>query len=447
MANRMAEVRSYRVSSDSMAMLCGGSVHGSAEDVLIEWGDDQPAAKGRALHGIAAGGGTELPEISPYVHRHGVTTHEGEQDVRILAFTMRKFWAEGIVRAWDPESREYVRVRAWDAFPAPLIEVALEQEYVSAEGRGGQGQEQVLEPRMDTNVHECEGRRARAKSEGQGTGTDNGQRTVRYRRTGHLDLLSLLGPDPERPVLARIVDYKTTKHVEASNPRAQRMGYCTLTARRWPSLRHWQYFIPWIREASCYSSPVLSVEDLRAYEERFVEEVVGWNGRWRPGDHCSFCPRLLECPAQSRVMRKGRRDFLDDCEERFELLDDAEVVDGYGVVQQLGRVTKLYRDLAKARCIQSGGILRGSGGKDLKRIERVREDVVPAAAWKALLEAIGPERLGRCVKIIKGEVEAAIKAGAPNRQKTAAWTEFVDHLRGIDALEAVDTSWMGLVSK
>jgi hypothetical protein len=112
--------------------------------------------------------------------------------------------------------------------------------------------------------------------------------TVPVELTGHPDLLVVDGD------VARGGDWKFGR--VDHDFRQQMLGYCVLVFLNYPGVQRIEWSIFWMRESDeeFYS---MTREEVMPWLEALAARVVMWDGTFRTGPHCTYCPRSYGCPA------------------------------------------------------------------------------------------------------------------------------------------------------
>ena len=199
--------------------------------------------------------------------------------------------------------------------------------------------------------------------------------------TGHLDLLAVKG------VVARAADWKTGR--KDSDYSQQMRAYGALVLFDDPLLTEVTVTIVWLRDAEIENYTVTR-ESAQRWARELVESVVQWDGTFRPGPHCGYCPRSHECAAANALVRRdvaalADRSLVARTESDLASMTPAEIVTLYRkagmVLDYAGRV----RDAIKAHVAEHGDIVGDETRLTIETEERRELD--PVAAWPALEEA------------------------------------------------------------
>lgn len=241
--------------------------------------------------------------------------------------------------------------------------------------------------------------------------------------TGHADVISLSGNT------ACIGDWKTGR--KDSDYTRQMESYAVLLMQDNPQLERVTSMLLWVRECE--------VEHRTMTRARAVEwiaqlgRVVNWDGIYRPGTHCAYCPRSHECEAANALARRDAAAILDvedvaslatmAPEKLVELAQKASLVAKYA-----GRV----RDTIKAHVEAHGDIVGGTHRLTLQTENRRQLD--PIKAWP-VLESLGFDDadFAACVTIGVSKVEDVVKGKAGKGHGASAVRALSDSLTSAGA--------------
>ncbi len=197
--------------------------------------------------------------------------------------------------------------------------------------------------------------------------------------TGHADLIG------RSALTAHVGDWKLGRL--DSNYREQLIGYAVLALLRWSELTAATAGVLWVREHE-YEHYALSRPGLDEWRKRFTNEIVNWDGVYRPGSHCQYCPRSHECPAANALARRdlaiiADKDLpgqLENAETIAELVRKdpdraiALIEKARAVTKQADRVI----DAIKAEVLRSGDVDGSDKRLTLLRSEKRHLDVLQA---------------------------------------------------------------------
>jgi hypothetical protein len=197
--------------------------------------------------------------------------------------------------------------------------------------------------------------------------------------TGHTDILS-------RPTdrLVRIGDWKTGRKDGDHGEQLRGYALLALTAGGAFAATTAEAFALWVRETE-FEPYAMSGRAAREWLDRVQDEIVRWNGRYRVGKHCLYCPRRHECPAGLAAVRKDVAAIVADDALAERLTGDALAELGAdGVVALLdradlaGAVAGRVRGAIKGYVIRQGDVVGRNKRLTLQHDERRSVDLLAA---------------------------------------------------------------------
>jgi hypothetical protein len=227
--------------------------------------------------------------------------------------------------------------------------------------------------------------------------------------TGHIDVLSVLDGH------ARFIDWKTGRKEEADYY-AQLAGYalCLILGL---GLKSATASVVWLRSQTI-ETYTFTAADVHAFAARLREASDHANdGRYRYGQHCSFCQRSHSCPALAAIARRDVAIFAaGDVTESIATMDSAAVVS----VRRRLKVLQTFAescDQAIRRRVAEGGPLDSGDGYQLALVEENgKREIDTAKAWPILQDHLDDQELAGCVTVSAKAVDDAVssKAGRGN---------------------------------
>lgn len=263
--------------------------------------------------------------------------------------------------------------------------------------------------------------------------------------------------EPEMPLVRRGPGYILTGHVDVrargrrmsrladwkggrldSDYREQLLGYAALELFDDPELDEAAGGILWIRDQD-FEPYGLRRNQLEAWEERLIKEVVQWNGTYRPGSHCTHCRRRHECPAANALARHDVAAIRDNDVDGIDL--DKLAPDEWIALVVLAREVekKAKRVVARMRqaVVDRGDVVGEEQRLTLQHDEERNIDVVKAFPILAEAWGFGDEEWRQVLRIAISEAESIIAKRAPPRKGAAHIRELRAQL---EAAGAVTTS-------
>jgi hypothetical protein len=221
---------------------------------------------------------------------------------------------------------------------------------------------------------------------------------------GHVDLLARVSDTIE------IGDWKTG--FKDGDYAEQMRAYMALAITDDPTAQEVRATVIWIRAGETEEYR-MTRHQAHAWLWRIRTEIVGWDGVYRPGDHCARCPRNHECPAARALARYMVESLADvDPQTSIAAMEPARVVELYRKASAVEAMAKRLREMVKAR-VEAEGDLVGDGGRLTIEVEE-RAGLDTAAAWPVLEAAgFGDEDFAACVDVLPSKAKdvAAKKAG------------------------------------
>lgn len=265
--------------------------------------------------------------------------------------------------------------------------------------------------------------------------------------SGHPDVISTMALQKEKQI--RLADFKTG-YLDDDHEHQLR-GYAWLCLNNWPTAQSVYAAVIRPREGT-RDGWVWTRDELHIWYADLLSTVrrtsdYNPDPRW-----CSRCPRGLTCDAKTAMLRQAASILLElpanDVsglgEPRLLDLPDDPVEKGTLLsrlkdrAKHLTEVAEFATKLVKIEVLVAGGSLPTNDGKELVVSDQKQRHIVPSLAWAILRDALGEEALiEECVKIGKGDVEAAIKKTAGTGAKGQVAKELIERLDQAGAMETV----------
>jgi len=201
------------------------------------------------------------------------------------------------------------------------------------------------------------------------------------RLTGRADVIAY---DAHSGTL-RVADFKTGR-LDADYAEQLR-GYMALGLLTAGAALRAEAGVLWLREGD-YEHYSMDRAQLLVWLKRIEDEIVNWDGQFRPGAHCSHCPRSHECGAANALARRDMAVILD--KDLPGHLEDADTIramrerDPDGLVDLLERarsvkkIAERVEAAAKEEVLRAGDVL----GKE-KRLTMQDRETRSLDAWAA----------------------------------------------------------------
>lgn len=246
------------------------------------------------------------------------------------------------------------------------------------------------------------------------------------RLSGHLDALSVVGAE------GHALDWKTGR--KDSDYSQQMRGYAALTLLDDARLTKVTIFVVWVRDGEV-ERYTMTREQLPAWLDELRVTVVEWDGVYRPGPHCRYCPRSHECAAVNAIVRRDVSAIL-DTGGAPSLLDmpPAEIVALYRKAGLVIDYAERVRAIIKAHVETNGDVVTHDGRLTL--VQETRRELDTLAAWP-VLEAAGfdDDDFAECVKLSLSKVEKRVAQKAGRGKGKAAIQELGAKLQAVGAIK------------
>lgn len=243
--------------------------------------------------------------------------------------------------------------------------------------------------------------------------------------TGHTDVISLPGTE------GVILDWKSGR--KDRDYRHQGFGYAYLRMHLWPALTSVTVHFAWLRSQELES---YTVDRGRAYAwyQHLREEVVDWDGKYRAGPHCTFCPRRASCPAVTALVKQDVAMFADGKTFELSTCTGPELCGHFRKIKMLQRFLEAAERNARVEIGHRGEVDDGEGGMIHMVPTKGNREIAPLAAWPILSARLTNQEMAGVVEIGVGRLEDAIKAKAPKGKGAAAVRELSEALEAAGAI-------------
>lgn len=244
--------------------------------------------------------------------------------------------------------------------------------------------------------------------------------------TGHADLVSISGR------AARIGDWKTGR--KDSDYSHQMRAYAALALRDNPDLEEATATILWVRDGEI-ENYTMTRADAEAWLHAVRQRVVEWDGVYRTGSHCSYCPRLHECEASTAMARRDAATLLDvDAVTAIASMDPERVVELYQKVLLVEQCAERVREAVRVRASADGPITANGFAIGLEPEERRSLDVLKA--WPVLeAQDFTDEDYAACIEIRPAKLDKVVAQKAGRGKGAAAVRALTERLEQADAVK------------
>jgi hypothetical protein len=233
--------------------------------------------------------------------------------------------------------------------------------------------------------------------------------------TGHVDLLATRG------TVARVADWKSG--FKDSDYSHQMRAYGALVLLDNSELTECTVTVLWIREKEI-ENYTLTRDDAYRWIQRLSDEVMDWNGVFRPGNHCQFCPRSAGCEAANALVRRDiavmtDRELVGHAECELALMAPEHIIE----LEQKASLVTAYaarvRDAIRKHVADNGDVV--ANGVRLTIAEEERRHLDPIKAWPVLESAgFGDEEFAQCVELRPSKVDNIVAKRMPRGKGAGA---------------------------
>jgi hypothetical protein len=246
--------------------------------------------------------------------------------------------------------------------------------------------------------------------------------------TGHADLLSMVDHPDGRAVHGG--DWKTGR--KDSDYSQQMRCYCAIALLSDSALVHATWTLIWLRSGEV-ESYTMARADLAQWLADTELALWNWDGTYRPGPWCDWCPRAHECEARTAMVRRDIAAFLGST-----IMADAMVpgamVSMAGRARMVKKAAEAVLDLIKAHVDAHGDIV-GADGVTLTITETPQRKLDVGRAWPVLEAAgFGDDDFVSTLTMSVGKIEKRIAQRAGKGNGAAAVRELERQLEAAGAV-------------
>lgn len=253
--------------------------------------------------------------------------------------------------------------------------------------------------------------------------------------TGHADLISIV------ELTGRAADWKTGRLDSNYTPQLQ--GYAALTLLDNPELTECTSTALWVRDQEI-ENYTMGRDGLASWIAEFEQRVVRWDGVYRPGPHCRYCPCSHECAAANALARRDVAAMLDaTVGAELAKMSPAEIVDLAQKASSVAGIADRVRKAIKAH-VQEHGDVQANGHR-LTIEQRPKRVLRPAEAWRVLTAAgFEDEDFAACMTLSVTKTEKRIAKKAGKGKGAAAVRTLGEELKKADAIETKATATLAI---
>lgn len=224
-----------------------------------------------------------------------------------------------------------------------------------------------------------------------------------------------------------VLDWKSGRR--DADYREQMMGYCALALRAFPYSSRCLARIVWLREmeVEMYS---LARSELVAWEDRLVKQAE--DTLYRPGPHCSWCPRQFACGAR-RDMQSASLAILGAAGDRtLETMAPSEQLSLYRRAKDVAQLAKRVLDEMRT-IVENTGAVEADGVR-LEIVPEKKRNILPAAAWPVLQKHLTEDGIAASITVHITKAEDEVAANKPRGEGASAKRAFNADLEAAGAV-------------
>jgi hypothetical protein len=238
----------------------------------------------------------------------------------------------------------------------------------------------------------------------------------RFVLTGHVDVIGLSIGE------ATVIDWKDGR-LDRDHGHQWR-GYAFLALMAHPELQRVLGGIVWIREQE-FEPYSMTREQALEWLDRLRSKVVHWDGKYRVGNHCTYCPRAHECEARKALVRRDVEAFTDEMtvaqvedSNLIAAIPANDLIEGLLMADRVRLYAERYRDAIRDYVMQHGDVTGDEHALVLKHEERRGLDT--RAAWPVLESMLDDEQMPDVIEVKISKVEDLVAKAAGKGKGAAA---------------------------
>jgi hypothetical protein len=245
---------------------------------------------------------------------------------------------------------------------------------------------------------------------------------------GTADLLATVKDDPG---ILLVADYKSG--VE-KNFTEQLQGYAVLAHRKYADIERFKLAVLMLRSGETIIVDMDPAEALADLKTKLARSLASPNTYSPSFDNCSFCPRAIECPGRTALVRQSVLD-LTTAQETMDAAPPAVLAGLYDKAKLLEKVLEHFQATLRNAVMQAGELSVGDG-RVLYFKDRNQSPIDAAKAWPVLIQQFGSvEKFADALTIGKGELCDTIRRMVPKGKGAGAIREFMAALDAAGAVE------------
>ncbi len=246
--------------------------------------------------------------------------------------------------------------------------------------------------------------------------------------TGNADLVKKSGR------VARGADWKAGRL--DSDYSAQMKAYGALILLDDRELQEVTFTLLWVRDETI-ENYTLTRASMREWVGELIEKVIHWNGVFRPGTHCQYCPRGHECPARNALVRKTVADVanldLDSVFADLATMPAARMIEIVEKAKLVAQVAEKLRGYIREHVIKNGDVVSSTHKLTIEKTNK--RHLALAGTFPILTaEGFGDEDFEECAKLSPSAAEKIIAERAGKGNGARAVREFREKLEAAQAV-------------
>lgn len=223
----------------------------------------------------------------------------------------------------------------------------------------------------------------------------------------------------------------------------QVLGYAYLARMKWAADAYFSAVF-YLRDQEVELTEC-SAADLDELPKRIMY-AVEHQEQYNPGDACTFCPRVPDCPARMALVQQGVRDFA-TTNEAIDAMPAEVLASKFRLIRMVKSACEHAEEVLKVRVAELGPLPDGNGGA-LTLKQKPSTKVNAEKALPLLLARFGSaEALAPALTIGKGKLEDLAKQSAPRGKGAATIRAMLDELEEADALEHTTSYSLAVVKE
>ena len=232
--------------------------------------------------------------------------------------------------------------------------------------------------------------------------------------TGHADLIAV------SQTSMRIGDWKTGR--KDNDHSHQFRAYAAMALLSSEDIQEATGTGLWVRDQEI-ENYTLTRADALVWLARVRDEILTWDGVYRPGRHCLHCPRSHECEAANALVRRDVAAIADKSlvarvETELALMPAEEIVAVLHKADMVEKYAKRVREAIRNHVEKTGDVV--ADGVRLTVVQEERRELDPIKTF-GVLDAIGfdDDDKAHAMRFSVSAIEAVVRERAPRGQKKA----------------------------